>query len=165
MAAPHILPRGFPTRPLSEQSYTGLAAFLERQVGEGLTLDYKRELSDSSKARGELCRGVSALANSHSETIIYGVDEQESGRTPVLPYLWASRAWEGRWTSKLRRSPERDRIRGVMPPLGLLTGRCATLIGGGRDLLGRGRGLRMPERRPRHVLGARVKMCSRLPRT
>ena len=32
----------------------------------------------------------------------------------------------------------------------------AARIGGGRDLPGRGREIRMPQRQPRHVLGARV---------
>ena len=72
-------------RPLSEQGYSDLKAFLEQQVGEGLTLDYKRELTDSSRSRGELCGDVSALANSRGGTIVYGVDEEGSDRTPVLP--------------------------------------------------------------------------------
>jgi Putative DNA-binding domain len=72
-------------RPLSEQSYPDLKAFLEQQVGEGLTLDYKRELTDSSRSWAELCRDVSALANSQGGTIVYGVDEEGLDRTPVLP--------------------------------------------------------------------------------
>ena len=72
-------------RPLSEQSYSDLTTFLEQQVGEGLTLDYKRQLSDSSRSRGELCRDVSALANSQGGIIVYGVDEHGSDRPPVLP--------------------------------------------------------------------------------
>ncbi len=72
-------------RPLSEQLYSDVVSFLEQRVGENLTLDYKRELSDGSKDRGELCRDVSALANSQGGTIIYGVDEQRPDRMPVLP--------------------------------------------------------------------------------
>lgn len=72
-------------RSLSEQGYSDLTAFLKRQVGEGLTLDYKRELSGGSKDRSDLCRDVSALANSQGGTIIYGVDERKPDRTPVLP--------------------------------------------------------------------------------
>jgi hypothetical protein len=72
-------------RPLSEQNYSDLLTFLEQQVGEGLTLDYKRELLDGPKVRSELCRDVSALANSQGGTIVYGVDEQAPDRTPVLP--------------------------------------------------------------------------------
>ena len=72
-------------KPLSEQAYPDLMAFLEQQVGEGLTLDYKRELTDSPRSRGELCRDVSALANSQGGAIVYGVDEEGPDRTPVLP--------------------------------------------------------------------------------
>ena len=72
-------------RHLPEQSYSDLLAFLEQQVGEGVTLDYKRELTGSPRSRAELCKDISALANSQGGTIIYGVDEQQADRTPVLP--------------------------------------------------------------------------------
>ncbi len=72
-------------RPLSEQLYSDVVSFLEEQVGENLTLDYKRELSGDPRSRAELCRDVSALANSQGGTIIYGVDEESPDRTPVLP--------------------------------------------------------------------------------
>jgi predicted HTH transcriptional regulator len=72
-------------RRLPEQSYSDLIAFLEQQVGESVTLDYKRELTGSPRSRAELCMDISALANSQGGTIIYGVDEQQPDRTPVLP--------------------------------------------------------------------------------
>ena len=48
------------------------------------------------------------------------------------------------------------------PPLGLPAGQRAARIGGGRGLPRRGRALRVPERRPRHLLGARVNQPSDL---
>lgn len=64
--------------------------FLELGVGENLTLDYKREIStEDSKGRdksaAELCKDVSALANSAGGTIVYGVDEKKPERVPALP--------------------------------------------------------------------------------
>jgi hypothetical protein len=53
-----------------------------------------------------------------------------------------------------------DGKRGSPPPFGLPFVRSAARIGVSRDLPGRESALRMPERRPRHVLGARV---NRLP--
>jgi hypothetical protein len=56
---------------------------LERLVAEGipesLTLDYKASpaLSKESKARDELCKDVSALANSAGGQIIYGIEEKD----------------------------------------------------------------------------------------
>jgi predicted HTH transcriptional regulator len=76
--------------PLSEQEYAEVDAYLQQRIGENLTLDYKRELSTSSdRDRGELCKDVSALANSQGGMIIYGVDEDSTGlhccRLSALP--------------------------------------------------------------------------------
>jgi predicted HTH transcriptional regulator len=101
-------------RPLSEQGYSDLNAFLEQQVGEGLTLDYKRELTDSPRNRGELCRDVSALANSQGGTIVYGVDEQGSDRTPVLPPHGTARRLSNQaveeWAAQVLRDGAQPRI-------------------------------------------------------
>jgi hypothetical protein len=101
-------------RPLSEQGYSDLKAFLEQQVGEGLTLDYKRELTDSPRNRGELCRDVSALANSWGGTIVYGVDEQGSDRTPVLPPHGTARRLSNQaveeWAAQVLRDGVQPRI-------------------------------------------------------
>ena len=89
--------------------------FLQQRIGENLTLDYKRELSTSSDSdRAELCKDVSALANSQGGMIIYGVDEDSTDRTPQLPPVGTPRT-VGRqsveeWASQVLRS-------GVQPPL------------------------------------------------
>jgi hypothetical protein len=101
--------------PLSEQEYADVEAFLQQQISENLTLDYKRELSTSSdRDRAELCKDVSALANSQGGMIIYGVDEDSTNRTPQMPPAGTSRT-VGRqsveeWASQVLRS-------GVQPPL------------------------------------------------
>jgi hypothetical protein len=102
-------------RPLAEQNYADLQAFLQQQISENLTLDYKRELSTSSnKDRAELCKDVSALANSRGGAIIYGVDEDSTDRTPQLPPAGTPRS-VGRqsveeWAAQVLRS-------GVQPPM------------------------------------------------
>jgi hypothetical protein len=101
--------------PLAEQDYADVQAFLQQRIGENLTLDYKRELSTSSvRDRAELCKDVSALANSQGGMIVYGVDEVSTDRTPQLPPFGTPRT-VGRqsveeWASQVLRS-------GVQPPL------------------------------------------------
>jgi len=103
------------SRPLAEQDYADVQAFLQQRIGENLTLDYKRELSTSSdRDRAELCKDVSALANSQGGMIVYGVDEDSTDRTPRLSPFGTPRT-VGRqsveeWASQVLRS-------GVQPPL------------------------------------------------
>src|SRR5215217_6747428 len=102
-------------RPLSEQEYADVDAYLQQRIGENLTLDYKRELStNSDRDRAELCKDVSALANSQGGTILYGVDENSTDRTPRLPPTGTPRM-VGRqaveeWAAQVLRS-------GVQPPM------------------------------------------------
>jgi len=80
------------SRSLSEQKFTDVEGFLRQGVAENLTLDYKRELGDSPGDRAEMCRDVSALANSQGGVIIYGVEENQD-RTPRLPAFGTPRAF------------------------------------------------------------------------
>ncbi|WP_166398810.1 AlbA family DNA-binding domain-containing protein [Rubrobacter marinus] len=59
---------------------------------EDLTLDYKREIGSSPGERAEMCKDVSALANSEGGMIVYGVDEKPD-RTPKIPLFGTARAF------------------------------------------------------------------------
>jgi hypothetical protein len=80
------------TRPLSEQTFADVEAFLQQGAAENLALDYKRELGDSSGARAEMCKDVSAFANSQGGEIVYGVEENQD-RTPRLPVFGTPRTF------------------------------------------------------------------------
>ncbi|WP_166180777.1 AlbA family DNA-binding domain-containing protein [Rubrobacter tropicus] len=79
-------------RPLSRQILADVEAFLAQGRAEDLTLDYKRELGSSKGERAEMCKDVSALANSEGGMIVYGVDENPD-RTPKLPAVGTARAF------------------------------------------------------------------------
>lgn len=55
-----------------------LQRLVEEELQESLSLDYKASpaLSKDSKARDELCKDVSAMANSAGGQIIYGIEEK-----------------------------------------------------------------------------------------
>ena len=72
------------SRTLSEQDFADIEAFLQQGVAENMILDYKRELGNSPSARAEMCKDVSALANSQGGATVYGIDENQD-RTPQLP--------------------------------------------------------------------------------
>jgi predicted HTH transcriptional regulator len=81
------------SRPLPEQEYADVEAFLQQRLGENLMLDYKRELLPTiDKDRFELCKDISALANSQGGTIIYGVNEEKPNRSLAGGWLvsWAA---------------------------------------------------------------------------
>src|SRR5690348_11956931 len=56
-----------------------LERLIQDSIQESLTLDYKSSaaLGKDSKLRDELCKYVSALANSAGGQIIYGIDEKD----------------------------------------------------------------------------------------
>lgn len=78
--------------PLSELTFADIEGYLRQGVAENLTLDYKRELGNSTGDRAETCKDVSTLANSQGGTIVYGVDEDQN-RTPTLPPFGTSRTF------------------------------------------------------------------------
>ncbi len=101
------------SRPLSEQTFADIDVFLQQGVAENLTLDYKRELGDSAGERAEMCKDVSALANSQGGTIIYGVEENQD-RTPKLPMFGTPRTF-GRenleeWAAQILQSGVQPRM-------------------------------------------------------
>ena len=60
-------------------SKADLERLVEDAIQESLTLDYKSSaaLAKDSKSRDELCKDVSALANSAGGQIVYGVEEKD----------------------------------------------------------------------------------------
>jgi predicted HTH transcriptional regulator len=58
-----------------------LQRLVEQEVQESLALDYKdsRSLDKNNKAKDELCKDVSAFANSAGGQIIYGIEEDKDG--------------------------------------------------------------------------------------
>src|SRR5215813_4904636 len=84
---------------LELKTKSDLDRLIEEDIQESLTLDYKdaRALEKTDQKRNELCKDVSAFANSDGGQIIYGI--QETGHHPVrvqdndavtLAYRWAS---------------------------------------------------------------------------
>src|SRR5260370_40407954 len=71
-------------------------ADLQRLVDEGLeetlSLEYKASpaLVRESKAINELCKDVSAMANSAGGQIIYSIEEDKTSRTPLRIYAGVS---------------------------------------------------------------------------
>jgi predicted HTH transcriptional regulator len=55
-----------------------LQRLIDDEIQESLTLDYKASpaLAKDSKSRDELCKDVSAFANSAGGQIIYGIEEK-----------------------------------------------------------------------------------------
>ena len=60
-----------------------LQRLVDEEIQESLTLDYKASpsLARDSRSRDELCKDVSAFANSAGGQIIYGIEEKD--RKPV----------------------------------------------------------------------------------
>ncbi|MGY3239959.1 putative HTH transcriptional regulator [Bradyrhizobium sp. USDA 4448] len=61
-----------------------LQRLVDEALEESLTLDYKASaaLSRDGKAPDELCKDVTALANSAGGQIIYGIEEDKLTRKP-----------------------------------------------------------------------------------
>jgi len=68
---------------LKHETKSDLDRLIEEDIQESLTLDYKdaRALEKTDQKRNELCKDVSAFANSDGGQIIYGI--QETGHHPV----------------------------------------------------------------------------------
>src|ERR1700746_1712259 len=67
------------------QSRADFQKMVDAQIEETLTLDYKASpaLSRDSKNIDELCKDVSALANSAGGQLIYGIEEDKATAKPL----------------------------------------------------------------------------------
>ena len=64
---------------LKIETRADLQRLIDDEIQESLTLDYKdsRALAKDSKSRDELCKDVSAFANSAGGQIVYGIEEKD----------------------------------------------------------------------------------------
>jgi hypothetical protein len=72
-----------------------LQRLVDEEIQESLTLDYKASpsLAKDSKSRDELCKDVSAFANSAGGQIIYGIEEKDRNPVKVDDGSDLSREW------------------------------------------------------------------------
>jgi hypothetical protein len=77
---------------------TDLQRLIDDEIAESLTLDYKRAqaLAKDSPSRDELCKDVSAFANSAGGQIVYGIPEKDHKPQPLdtgVPNDTIDREW------------------------------------------------------------------------
>src|SRR5262245_62704269 len=72
-----------------------LQQLVDEEIQESLTLDYKASpaLARDDKSRDELCKDVSAFANSAGGQIIYGIAEKDGKPAKVDDGSDLSREW------------------------------------------------------------------------
>src|SRR4051812_36103926 len=101
-----------------------LQKLLDEQIGESLTLDYKASpaLAKDSRSRDELCKDVSAFANSAGGQIVYGIDE----KTHTVD---AGSELSREWVEQVLDSNIQPRIESlVITPIAISEGRHAYVI-------------------------------------
>src|SRR5262245_21148346 len=64
---------------LKLETKADLQGLIDDEIQESLTLEYKASaaLAKDSRARDELCKDISALANSAGGQIVYGIEEED----------------------------------------------------------------------------------------
>lgn len=104
-----------------------LQKLIDDEIQESLTLDYKASpsLAKDSRSRDELCKDVSAFANSAGGQIIYGIEEKDRKPTKIDQGSDAAREW----IEQVIDSNVRPRIEGlVIIPIPLANGRHAYVL-------------------------------------
>src|SRR5262245_19307303 len=105
-----------------------LQQLVDEKIQESLTLDYKASpaLGKDSKSRDELCKDVSAFANSGGGQIIYGIEESKDGK-PVKVDEGSDTSRE--WIEQVIDSRVQPRLEGlVITPVPVGTGRHAYVL-------------------------------------
>jgi hypothetical protein len=108
-------------------SIADLHRLIADEIQESLTLDYKASpaLGKSSDAKNELCKDVSAFANSAGGQIVYGMIEKDRKPTAIDDGSELSREW----IEQVIDSNVQPRIDGlVIAPIAVATGRHAYVV-------------------------------------
>lgn len=112
---------------LKLETKTDLERLIREEIQESLTLDYKASsaLSKESRARDELCKDVSAFANSAGGQIVYGVEERRQRPTRIDDGSEALREW----VEQVIDSNIQPRIEGlIVTPIPIGQGRNAYVL-------------------------------------
>lgn len=112
---------------LKIQNRTDLQKLIADEIQESLTLEYKSSpsLAKDSRSRDELCKDVSAFANSAGGQIIYGITESDHKPTAIDDGSELSREW----IEQVVNSNVQPRIEGLtITPITLDPGQHAYVI-------------------------------------
>jgi Putative DNA-binding domain len=104
-----------------------LQSLIDDEIPESLTLEYKSSagLAKDSKSRDELCKDVSAFANSSGGQIVYGIEEKNN--KPVRIDVGSDMPRE--WIEQVINSNIHPRIRGlIITPISLEGSRQAFVL-------------------------------------
>ena len=112
---------------LNLKSSGDLQRLIDDEIQESLTLDYKASpsLAKDSKSRDELCKDVSAFANSAGGQIIYGIEE--INHKPVV--IDAGSDVSREWIEQVIDSNIQPRIEGlIIAPIPISKGRYSYVL-------------------------------------
>jgi predicted HTH transcriptional regulator len=114
---------------LALESKVDLQRLIDDEIQESLILEFKASasLSRESKARDELCKDVSAFANSAGGQIVYGVVEER--HKPLMLDDGADPVITKEWVEQVISSRVQPRIEGLrVVPIELAAGRLGFVI-------------------------------------
>jgi len=112
---------------LELETKADLLRLIDDEIRESLTLDYKASasLAKDSKTRDELCKDVSAFANSAGGQIVYGIEEHD--RKPMKIDSGSELTRE--WIEQVIDSNVQQRIEGlIIAPIPISSGRHAYAV-------------------------------------